>query len=205
MWYLYTVVNGVNNKQYVGIATNVGRRWIEHKCGHGSKLLYQAIQKYGIENFTFDVLCEGAEDSIKQLEAVLIAQLNTKVPHGYNLTDGGEGTCGWKPSAKTRKKMSVSHKGQKNGMYGKKHSETTKEKISSKRKGLKNLIRAKLNKLNRGSKNPRARKVKVHGRVYPCIQDAAKALGIKAGTLRQRFSRYNRSGHWPRGWGYVTN
>lgn len=202
MWYLYAIINGVNNKQYIGIATNIGRRWIEHKCGHGSKLVYQAIQKYGVENFTFDVLCESDEISIKQLEAVLIAQLNTKVPDGYNLTDGGEGTYGWKPSAKTRKKMSVSHQGRKNGMYGKKHSETTKEKQSRKAKERKSTTGVK--QARKGKQNGRARPVVVEGVQYPCIQDASKALGVKASTLRTRFSRYRKSGSWPLGWGYVT-
>jgi len=167
--------------------------------------VYQAIQKYGVESFVFNVLCGGDENSIKQLEVILIAQLNTKAPHGYNLTDGGEGSIGWKPTIETRKKMSQAHKGRRNGMYGKEHSKETKKKIGLKRQGSKNPTRSKLNKLNRGSKNPRARKVKVQGRIYPCIQDAAKALEIKAGTLRQRFSRYNRSKNWLRGWGYVTN
>jgi len=203
MWYLYSITNWINGKQYIGIATNVGRRWIEHKCGHGSKLVYQAIQKYGIKNFAFDVLYEGDESSIKQLEVILIEQLNAKAPHGYNLTGGGEGSTGWKPDVKTRRKMSQAHKGKRNGMYGRKHNEEAKERIRAAAKGRSNPTRAELNRAYKGSANPRARTVRVNGKIFPCLQDAAKALGIKAGTLRQRFSRYRKSGDWPIGWGYV--
>jgi group I intron endonuclease len=88
MWYLYTITNRVNGKQYIGITANVGRRWIEHKSGYGSKIVYQVIKKYGLKNLAFDIYCEGCEENIKQLEITLIAQWNTKVPNGYNLTDG---------------------------------------------------------------------------------------------------------------------
>ena len=204
MWYLYTITNCVNGKQYIGIAVNVGRRWIEHKCGHGSLIVYHAIQKYGMENLAFDVYCEGCEENITQLEVTLIAQLNTKAPKGYNLTDGGEGSTGWVPSNETRENMSKAHSGSKNAMYGKKHSKETRAKIASKKKGVKNPLRAELNKAYVGANNPRARKVKVNGVQYLCIKDAAEALGMKAGTLRTYFSRYKKSGRWPTGWGYVT-
>ena len=203
MWYLYTITNLINAKCYVGISTNVGRRWIEHKSGHGSKLVWQSIRKYGVENLVFDVICEGAEEDIKLLEVVLIEQLNTQAPEGYNLTEGGEGSTGWKPSDETRKKMSEAHRGSRNSMHGKTHSDEAKKKISEKRKGSKNPTRSKLNKLSCGSNNPRAREVKIEGILYGCIKEAAEAIGMKPGTLRSKLSGYNRKGNWPIGWGYV--
>lgn len=204
MWYLYTITNRVNGKQYIGITVNVGRRWIEHKSGHGSLIVYQALKKYEKENLAFDVYCEGCEEDIKQLEIILIAQLNTKAPNGYNLTDGGEGSTGWIAPEETREKMSKAHAGEKNSMFGKTHSKETRAKIAATKKGVKNPLRAELNKAYAGANNPRARKVKVNGVQYPCIKDAAQALGMKAGTLRTYFSRYKKTGHWPNGWGYVT-
>ena len=201
MYYLYTITNSVNAKQYVGITNNVGRRWIEHKSGHGSKLVWQAVKKYGVENLVLDVLCEGCIEDIKQLEILLIQHLETQAPRGYNLTEGGEGATGWKHSNSTRKKMSESRKGSSNGMYGKKHTKEAKEKIRDKaylrtpctgRKQARKL-----------SQNGRARSVKIDGIVYSCIQEASENLGVKSGTLRQKFSRYNRKGNWPIGWGYV--
>lgn len=190
MWYLYTITNRVNGKQYVGIAVNVARRFIEHKSGHGSLIVYQAIKKYGIENLTFDVYCEGCEENIKQLEVTLIAQLNTKAPNGYNLTDGGEGSTGWVPSNETRENMSKAHSGSKNAMFGKKHSKETRAKISAKAKERK--------------KASRLRPVLIDGVKYPSIKDAAKILGMSAKTLGGKLNRYKKAGHWPNGWGYVT-
>ena len=42
---------------------------------------------------------------LNEREIFWIAKLNTKVPNGYNLTDGGEGLVN--PSDETRAKMSA--------------------------------------------------------------------------------------------------
>lgn len=128
---VYCVENLINNKQYVGIAVDYQRRWSEHKLGHGSKVLYAAFKKYGIENFNFEVIEILPEDEAKELEQLLIKLLVTKAPDGYNLTEGGEGTLGWIPSEETRRKMGESRKGERNGMYGKTHSEETRKKCDS--------------------------------------------------------------------------
>jgi group I intron endonuclease len=203
MWYLYTITNQVNGKQYVGISSNLAHRFICHKSGNGSQLVYQAIKKYGLENLRFDVLCEGCEEDIKQLEVTLIAERKTMAPGGYNLTEGGEGSRGWKHSAETRKDMSEFRTGERNGMYGRKHSKETKEKIAEKAKGRKMPDEFCKRNSRPGSKNPRARRVLVDGKEYGCVKDAAEVVGIKAGTLRARLSRYNKTGNWPPGWRYL--
>jgi hypothetical protein len=53
-----------------------------------------------------------------------------------NLTDGGEGTLGTVITEETRKKLSISHKGNKS-RTGQKLSEETKLKMSLARKGVK--------------------------------------------------------------------
>lgn len=189
MYYLYMITNQINGKQYIGISNNPARRWIKHKSGHGSKIVYQAIKKYGLENLKFDVLYEGCEDDIKQLEISLIKEYNTFAPNGYNLTEGGEGSIGWKPSAKTRQKWSESRSGKKNGMHGKKHSKETKAKISAKAKGRKNPTRSRLNKQYQGAKNPRAKKICVNGIWYNCIKEAAEALNVHWDTLRRHLKK----------------
>lgn len=203
MWYLYTITNQINGKQYIGISSNIAHRFICHKSGHGSKLVYQAIKKYGLENLRFDVLCEGCEEDIKQLEVTLIADRETKAPGGYNLTEGGEGSTGCKPGIETRQKMSKAQSGKNNAMYGKKHSKETKKKLAAKASGVKNPARSKLNGQQVGGRNPRARKVLVAGKKYGCIKDAAEATGMNARTLYSRLSKYNKTGNWPPGWRYL--
>jgi group I intron endonuclease len=203
-WCLYTITNKVNGKQYIGISSRVARRWVEHKSGHGSKLVYQAIKKYGLDSLEFDILCEGCEGDIKKLEVAMIAKHNTLAPNGYNLTEGGEGSTGWKPSAETRKKMSEARSGDKNPRFGKKNSSEHRRKISEKASGRKNPKRTLLNKEFKGAGNPRARRVLVQDVEYDCMIDAAEAIGIKPMALRQRMCRYNkRKTGWPPGWRYL--
>jgi group I intron endonuclease len=204
VWYLYTITNQVNGKQYIGISSRVARRWIEHKSGHGSKLVYQAIKKYGLDALKFDIFCEACEEDIKKLEVAMIEKYDTLAPGGYNLTKGGEGALGWKPSKETRKKMSVAHGGERNSMFGKKHSEETRRKISEKAKGRKSQNIDALNASQKGAANPRARRVLVEGVEYGCMKDAAEAIGIKPSALRARMSRHSkRKTGWPSGWCYL--
>jgi len=55
---IYCIVNLVNNKRYIGQASNLYKRWfLEHKVGKKSNLpLQRAFQKYGVQNFEFIVL-----------------------------------------------------------------------------------------------------------------------------------------------------
>jgi group I intron endonuclease len=152
-------------------------------------LVAQAIKKYGLENLTFDVLYEGCEIDIKQLEIDLIECWETKAPGGYNLTDGGEGTTGWKHSKETREEMSKSRTGSRNGMYGKQHGKETRDKIRQKAKDRDPSTRT-LSGVGvglTGSSNPRAVAVIVNGKSYGCIKEAAEDLKCHPDTLRARY------------------
>ena len=63
MFTVYKITNQVNGKSYIGSSIKVEIRWREHKnCAfnpnndHYEYPLYRAFRKYGIENFTFEVL-----------------------------------------------------------------------------------------------------------------------------------------------------
>lgn len=66
---IYKITNTVNNKKYIGQSINIIDRWREHRqrASNGTEYLYQAIRKYGIQNFVFEVL-----------EECLIEDLNLK-------------------------------------------------------------------------------------------------------------------------------
>ncbi len=184
--FLYIVTNLVNKKQYIGIAVNPDRRWVEHRCGHGSILVYQAIQKYGLENFRFEVMHEGTEQEIKELEILSIQTLETRAPNGYNLTAGGEGSWGWSPSEETRRKMSLAKRGERNRMFGKKHSLETREKLSQKAK-QRPLTKQRLATLRKntgkGVKNPNAKPITLNGKHYGCVKDAARDLNVSSSLI----------------------
>lgn len=139
MYKIYLITNIENKKQYVGITKfSIEERFSQHiKRGF---LLTEAIQKYGEKKFLIELIeeVESAEKAY-ELEQYYIKQYDTKVPNGYNLTDGGDGIFGWEVSEEYRQECSERvkqlHKDKKVGMYGKKHSEETKKKMSTSSKG----------------------------------------------------------------------
>ena len=155
---IYLIKNKVNGKCYVGQTSRTFEtRFNEHfrdlknnkhlnSNGKPDKL-QRAWNKYGEDNFTFDIL-EIVEDInlLNEKEKYWVDYYDSYY-NGYNQTEGGEGTIGYKHTEETKKKISESvlgeknpmygknHSGEKNPMYGKNHSEETKEKISNTLKG----------------------------------------------------------------------
>ena len=87
--YLYQARNTENGKKYYGITKTFNRRLASHKfaanSGKKSKF-YDAVRKYGWENFEWEVLEEGEPEYIAQLEIDLISS----DPDCYNLHPGGK-------------------------------------------------------------------------------------------------------------------
>jgi len=113
MGFIYKITNLISNKCYIGETkkNNPELRWNEHKRkiekGIGCPALQDAVKKYGIENFKFEVLIICFDKDRYNFEIEYIQKYNSIAPNGYNLTKGGEG----------------------GGFHGKKHSLETIEKI----------------------------------------------------------------------------
>ena len=58
---IYKITNLINNKIYIGKSVNIEKRFQGHKRAKCNMAIHKAIQKYGINNFTFENL------SIKEL------------------------------------------------------------------------------------------------------------------------------------------
>lgn len=137
----------INNKIYIGQTIHPQERWRRHKRNFKSpktfaqsRHLYGSMIKYGVENFTFEIVdqAESLED-IDTLEIACIAKHDSaNREHGYNITLGGNGKriisdetkqlirkarIGTKATEITKQKMSTSmlgkNAGTQNGMYGK--------------------------------------------------------------------------------------
>ena len=80
-----------NNKRYIGQCTRPWKsRWAGHKCGH-CVALRSALYKYPIEQVTWEVLEYAADRAaLDSLEQFYIQKFGSLVPHGYNLTAGGQ-------------------------------------------------------------------------------------------------------------------
>lgn len=115
---IYCIENLVNHKKYVGKSVDIYRRWESEKCGlRGSyfhnRHLQRAWDKYGSDNFAFNIIETCPEEVLAEREIYWIAKLNT-YHTGYNQTVGGEGTTGVIISEERRKRMCESNKGKNN-------------------------------------------------------------------------------------------
>lgn len=94
---IYKIENKINGKVYIGQSVNIKRRWKNHKTASTCEKdhtynypLYKAFRKYGIDNFTFDVIEECELFELDRLEKFWINYYNSYVK-GYNQTLGGYG------------------------------------------------------------------------------------------------------------------
>ena len=83
--HIYKITNKINGRCYIGQTNNPKRRFQEHKNmgytdGTG-KLLYYAFNKYGIENFTFEVIDSG--ENYDELEKYLADIFSQNVDVAY--------------------------------------------------------------------------------------------------------------------------
>ena len=100
MPYIYKITNRINNKVYIGkTITSVSERFSKHKYDAVNKLdnsyIHNAMRKYGIDNFSIDIIEECEESKIYEQERFWIKFYHSyeNPSKGYNLTPGGEGVA----------------------------------------------------------------------------------------------------------------
>lgn len=161
---IYKITNRINNHHYIGSSQNVYKRWEDHKRdlgnnSHHSRYLQRAWNKYGGENFCFQILLVCEVDDLIDYEQCFLNNLTCE----YNICKVA-GSCrgvkaspeklkklreshlgqkawnkGKSPNKETRRKMSEAHDGKKPEdyyWYGKKRRRSTVEKIASKKRGV---------------------------------------------------------------------
>lgn len=96
MGYIYKITNLINGKEYIG-KTNltIEDRFKQHirdskRKSFEKRPLYDAINKYGIENFIVEKVEQCKEDLLNEREQYWIDHYNT-YHNGYNATIGGDG------------------------------------------------------------------------------------------------------------------
>lgn len=169
---IYEIKNKINGNRYVGSSKNITYRFRKHreylrKGNHFNNHLQNAWDKYGEDNFEFNILFECREEFLLIEEQ---KRLN-KNPE-YNIAKYAMSPMrGRKHSDETKEKMSGVRKGRvvpektkvlmslgslgKQGTFtGRKHSEETKRKMSEAQKGhaVSKEARKKLSEFNTGRK-----------------------------------------------------
>ena len=100
---LYKITNQINGKVYIGkTVLTIEQRFKQHKADYikreltETRPLYSAFKKYGVDNFTIELIEQVKNDDIAcQKEEYWIKQYNSYVGfdncNGYNATLGGDG------------------------------------------------------------------------------------------------------------------
>lgn len=146
---IYKITCLVNNKIYIGSSNNIYKRWNEHiwelnNYKHDNKHLQDAWNKYGKENFIFEVIEECSKDTKLEREQYYMDLYKTyNRDIGFNISRNALAPMeGRKHSEETKQHFSEIRKGKNigknNPMYGKRLSKETKQKISKASKGKNN-------------------------------------------------------------------
>lgn len=125
MYYLYRHTSP-SGKVYIGITSQDPlRRWSEGRGYKRNKFFTNAIKKYGWENIQHQILFRDLSKRTAILLEKAFIKYYKDLHKSYNITNGGEGTCGLAHAASEHAKYiaSITHK-------GKVLSKDTREKIS---------------------------------------------------------------------------
>lgn len=178
---VYMATNKINGKEYIGQTVgDIGQRRRSHMCSSLNKkdgaYFHNAIRKYGPENFDWEILHDGITniDDLNKMEIYYIGYYDT-FNNGYNLTVGGEGSVGHRPSKETKEKTSKTMSGENGYWYGKSFSEEHK----------KSLVEACKYRVY-GKDAPNARSVIIENLYFGTMDEASSYVGIKRLTLSRR-------------------
>lgn len=191
---IYKITNTINGKLYIGkTIKDLDFRWQEHlkhaKRGKLKYALYNAIRKYGEENFTVEKIFScSKEHLLLKMEIHFIKRFKSlTTQNGYNMKDGGQSGT---PDANTRYKISKAMKGHpvfktkefkemskrnyemnlKNnpsfGFKNRKHTDEWKKDASERRKNFKytdeskrKMSESQIAIARKGKDNPRSKRI----------------------------------------------
>jgi group I intron endonuclease len=127
---VYMHINKINNKKYIGISSNIKRRWEGNGSNYHNQVIGRAFLKYGWDNFEHKIIHTGlTKDEANKMEIEMISLYDSNNPNnGYNLTIGGTGSNGYSHTEEAKRKISKSQ-------TGRIQTEECKKRISESLKG----------------------------------------------------------------------
>jgi group I intron endonuclease len=111
---IYEFVNNINGKNYIGQSVDYKKRIRDHKFNYNkgikNTLFYNALKKYGWENFSINIIEDCSDELLNEKEIYWIKEKKSLFPTGYNILEGGNQA---------------------------RHTDISKQKLSEGRKGMK--------------------------------------------------------------------
>lgn len=97
---IYKITNKINGHFYIGQSVDIKNRWRGHKYSalhpddkdHNSPI-HLAIQKYGIDNFSFEIIEKCLKEELDEKEIFWISKLQSTKNGNYNILKGGQDRC----------------------------------------------------------------------------------------------------------------
>lgn len=187
---IYVLKNINTGKVYVGLTKKpIEDRFIQH-CkaafskkvsekldkGEPIRVILRSLRKHGKDSFEIELLDTApCLDDACEKERFYINKLNSKVPNGYNLTDGGEGLSGYETPQWLKDFRSEINSGENNYWYG---------KVGNKHHGYgKSLSEEHLEKLKDNNANSKA--ISVNGVEYRSIASASEYFNISPSSVKR--------------------
>ena len=176
---IYKIICLGNGKSYIGSSINIAQRFKRHKNRlrknkHNNPYLQKSWNKYGENNFKFQIIENMNSNSLIEKELFWINKFDTfDRKYGFNIVKPQTPPMtGRLHSIKSKSKMSKAHRGKiltdkhknniRNYRIGQKQTEETKQKIGLSHRGkivsmktIKNMRKAQRRINRRGSKNPK--------------------------------------------------
>lgn len=106
---IYKITCNETGKCYIGQSIDIENRWLQHICATkyetDNNKFYNAMRKYGYENFTYEIIeeCSNSQEELDDRERYWIEYYNS-YEDGYNSTRGGQNKA-WIYNPETIRKM----------------------------------------------------------------------------------------------------
>ncbi len=182
---IYKISHCFNDKVYIGQTRESNLLSYfnnSHVHGRNRIKLYNAIKKYGRDNFKIEPICSClTQEAADEMEIFFIKEYNS-IKNGYNIRSGGNG--GGKLSPESIKKISKNRKGIPPWNKGIPMSDVTKVRLSNSLKGRKTWskgnkfskeYRKKLSDAQKGNRNKLGK---------PCSEETKRKLS----EINRKFS-----------------
>lgn len=146
MGVIYKITNLINGEAYIGQTINFERRKKEHLKAKDNFAIHNAIRKYGIDNFSWEILEECSENLLNEREKYWISYYNT-YKEGYNSTRGGENAealIQWRKTHLKECEQQLKQAREKAQQYNIEHKKEVLERLSKVRQKGTDAIKRKV-------------------------------------------------------------